>query len=157
MKKTNAYFDLDGVLADWVNEYLNTPDLPPLEDFNKLNKVDRNVLKAKMFDYDFFRTMKVIPEGLALLKKLDADPDTNVRILSASGDHNVEEVSLAKREWVKEFIGDYEVILVRKVVDKWAAIDPIIADENLLVDDRLKACKAWLENGDDTATVIHFE
>lgn len=138
------YFDLDGVLADWVAGYERSVSVP-LSHFNELDKERRDYVKSWLFNYDFFRQLPVLEKGLELfnlaVKLYGAE---NVQILSAYGDHNVEEVIRAKMDWVTEHLGsDVVVNLVPKLEDKVIYANP----EALLIDDRERAVESFNDAG----------
>lgn len=138
------YFDMDGVLADWVDQYNSVSDMP-LSEFNSLSREDRELIKMDLFDYNFFYNMQPIQSGLDLLnEKINRGFD--VCILSASGIVNRDEVIRAKKDWISLHIGNINAMFVDKVEMKSQKMDQNIA-ENILIDDRQIAIDAWNQAG----------
>lgn len=145
MSKTMYYFDMDGVIADWVSAY-NAVAPMPLEEFNALTREQRTELKREFFNYEFFYEMPVLESGMNMIRSyIEAGAD--VTILSATGYVNKYEVLSAKLDWVKKHLGsDIEVKFVDKVEHKHTKKNQKF-DNHVLIDDRVKAIDAWVENG----------
>ena len=139
-----VYFDLDGVLANWVEQYKNKSNIP-LDKLEKMSQEERHKIKEKLFNYDFFFTMKPITKGVNLYKNLVRTGAT-IAVLSATGDINKEEVARAKRDWVKKYIGNIDVILVDDGEHKWSKRKQGY-DKHILIDDREKVLNAWKKHG----------
>lgn len=138
------YFDMDGVIADWVSAYEAVAPMP-LEDFNALSREEREVFKRDFFTYEFFRNMPVLEKGMKLLRDF-IDGGAVVTILSATGRVNKEEVMCAKLEWVKEHLGDSIVVeFVDKVEQKHLKMNPDYSI-HVLIDDRQQAIDAWKDH-----------
>jgi 5'(3')-deoxyribonucleotidase len=138
---TKVSFDMDGVLCDWVHAFESNCDVP-LEVFNTMATAEKNAIKEALFTYDFFRNMRPIAKGMAMLAENIEFAD----ILSASGYINAAEVRRAKLDWIAEHVGDIEVKFVDKVEMKGQHVDSNI-DVHILVDDRQKAIDAWVAAG----------
>lgn len=138
------YFDMDGVLADWVDQYNSVSDMP-LSEFNSLSREDRELIKMDLFDYNFFYNMQPIQSGLDLLNE-KINQGFDVCILSASGRVNRDEVIRAKKDWILLHIGNINAMFVDKVEMKSQKMDQNIA-ENILIDDRQIAIDAWNQAG----------
>lgn len=140
-KPLKVFFDLDGVLANWEQAYKANCNIP-LKTFNSMSKAEKNAVKEKLFDYDFFYDMWPIDAGLELYRSF-VHAGVPVTILSATGLINKEEVARAKMHWVADVLGDkVRVILVDKVEQKGMYMDPSYRT-CILVDDRQKAIDAW--------------
>lgn len=135
---------MDGVLADWVQQYNSVSDMP-LEEFSALSREAREQVKIELFNYDFFYNMQPIQSGLdLLLEKIEQGFD--VCILSASGRINRDEVIQAKRDWLMLHVGDINAMFVDKVEMKSERMDRSIVN-NILIDDRQIAIDAWNDAG----------
>lgn len=148
MKKSAVYFDLDGVLFDWVSMYNSVyGNKMSLSEFNTISKEEKKVIKNEIFGYDFFRKMNVIEHGRDLLMKYLNDDSFDVFICSAVGDSDhIELIEVAKREAVKEHFGDIKCFFVNKVEYKHTMMQQGY-DNHILIDDREKAIDAWNANG----------
>lgn len=146
-KSVAIYFDMDGVLCDWVDAYKKVmPDLP-LEKFNSMSKGEKDIIKDKIFGYDFFRDMKPIKKGVDMFKDY-VSKGNDVYILSAVGDtKHIKEIEKAKKEWIKEYLGPkVKCFFVDKVENK--SIKKLDGySEHILIDDRKKAIDAWNKAG----------
>lgn len=144
MSEVVYHFDMDGVLCDWVSMY-NERGTIPLEVFSEFSREHREALKAELFDYDFFRDMRPIEAGVAMLKDAVAS-GRRVRIVSATGRVNRGQVMAAKRHWVAEHISpSIEVLFVDKVEEKH--VHMVRGATNVLIDDRQIAVDAWEAKG----------
>lgn len=148
MKKA-VYFDMDGVIVDWVARYHEVAPVP-LELFNEMPKAEKNKLKEELFNYDFFRLMKPLAHGIELMIEYAKNPEYDVYVCSATGYINAEEVHRAKVEWLKEHIPVCveikEALFVPKVEMKHEKKKEGYA-EHILIDDRVKAVEAWEAHG----------
>lgn len=146
IKDEAIYFDMDGVLCDWVEMFNRVCDVP-LEIFNEMSKEEKHEIKEVIFGYDFFRGMKGIEKGLNMIREYKKS-HANVYILSAVGDSShVDAIGKAKVEWIRENVcEDIEVMFVDKVQNKHIMKKENFA-KHILVDDRKKAIDAWNENG----------
>ena len=140
----NYYFDLDGVLADWVGGFNECANIS-LNEFNEISKQERDAIKVNLFNYDFFRDLNPLQSGIALIhdhiKKYGVD---RVFVLSATGHINVDEVKKAKIDWLHEHIPELEnAIFVPKLEDKPKAVVIGNANNHILYDDRKRAIEAW--------------
>ena len=149
MKKA-IYFDMDGVLVDWVARYHEVAPVP-LAVFNELPKAEKNKLKEGLFSYEFFREMKPLKHGIELLEEYARNPEYDVYVCSATGYINTEEVLRAKIEWLKEHVPAWveikEALFVPKVEMKHEKKKAGYA-EHILIDDRAKAVEAWEAHGE---------
>lgn len=146
--KSYVYFDMDGVLCDWVESFKRNCDID-LEVFQSLSKEEKFKIKETLFGYEFFRTMKPIEKGLDLFRTTKTGTD-NIFILSAVGDSShVEEIKRAKTEWIREHIcKEIEILFVDKVENKYTKMVPSGDDViHVLVDDREKAIDSWNAHG----------
>lgn len=146
IKDKAIYFDMDGVLCDWVEMFNRVCDVD-IEEFNKMNKAEKHEIKEVIFGYDFFRGMKGIEKGLNMIRDYK-DAYENVFILSAVGDSShVDAIAEAKIEWIRENVCEnIEIMFVDKVENKHRMKKEGFA-EHILIDDRNKAIDAWNENG----------
>lgn len=148
MKKA-VYFDMDGVLVDWVDRYNEVSSIP-LEVFNKMTSVEKDEVKKNLFSYEFFRMMKPLARGIKMLEEFAKNPEYDIYVCSATGYINQEEVLRAKVEWLKEHIPAWvevkEALFVPKVEMKHEKKKEGYV-EHLLIDDREKAVKAWENHG----------
>lgn len=148
------YFDMDGVLCDWVSAYNQAKPNLSLARFMDLNKPERDKIKNQIFTYAFFRNMAPIQKGMDLFEAY-RNQGEDVYILSAIGDSNhIKEIKRAKRNWVKEHLGAHiPCYFVDKVRNKHLMkLDGY--KEHILIDDRKKAIDAWRAAG---GTGILFE
>jgi len=141
LQPIKVFFDLDGVLADWEQAFKSRAPVS-LEQFSQMNKRDKDEVKKKLFDYEFFYDMKLLPEGIQLYNSF-VEAGVPVAILSATGHINKDEVGRAKIHWVADLLGDkVRTILVDKVEQKGLYVDSNYRT-CILVDDRQKAIDAW--------------
>lgn len=140
---TEIFFDLDGVLADWVERFENVTGMS-IGHFNSLPEEERDLIKEN-FGYEFFRNIVPIERGMNLFRDVRRDnPNARIAILSAYGDFNQDEVQRAKIEWVREYVcEDIEVILVERLTHKARYATPT----SVLIDDRVKATNAFSAAG----------
>ena len=150
--QTIIYFDMDGVIADFNTRYIIQSyikgNYPSLYDFGKLSKEDKYEIKEELFTYEFFRNMPPLSKGLELLKYYQKNYP-NVVILSAIGSSShSDEIERAKREWLKEHVGNITAHFVNKTEDKFniTKLYPSFSN-HLLVDDRTKAVDPWIAKG----------
>jgi phosphoglycolate phosphatase-like HAD superfamily hydrolase len=145
IKHEAIYFDMDGVLCDWV-EMFNCVAKVDLEEFNAMSKAEKFKMKEELFGYEFFREMKGIKKGLNMIKEFMISHE-NVFILSAVGDSShVDAIAKAKIEWIREYVcPKIEIMFVDKVENKHRMKKEGF-DCHILVDDRERAIDAWIEN-----------
>ena len=149
------YFDLDGVLAAWDKKFAQVVPTVDINDFSNMPKAEKDALKQQFINYDYYRDLDTIERGMNMLEAAIAEVGiANVVICSATGTINAEDVARAKREWCAEKLpAGLEVFLVPKVENKpECIIDP--AAENILIDDRERATRAW-ENAGYTAILFY--
>lgn len=129
--------DLDGVVADFVIGYETLYNV-------SIDNVEMLTLnKTKFAKDDFFRNLPVIKSGLKLLRYLDTLDNIEIRILTAVGDNDLEINKLNKELWVKENLGNYKFLWVKKAVEK----AKYATKDSYLVDDRAKSLNPYLDAG----------
>lgn len=149
---TIIYFDMDGVLADFATRYIHQSyfkgSYPSLFQFSALDKSKKDEIKEELFTYDFFRNMPPLQKGLDLLKYYQSKYE-HVVILSATSDiSRAAEIEQAKRDWLKEHIGDIPAYFSKKAETKYETMELFPSFTNhILVDDRDKSLDPWIAKG----------
>ncbi len=138
-----VYFDLDGVLADWVSAFESKANIP-IDEFNKLSHEERLAVKEVHVRADFFAALEPIEHGVRMFRMFDNLANVNVEILTAVGDVEPFMVGAVKIAWVKELLGEHvPVHLVHKSKDKARFAGP----DAILIDDRDASLEPWIEAG----------
>jgi len=132
--------DMDGVLADFeakVEEVFGQPiDSVPKKDlWSGITRYDKKV-------EPFFENLPVMNDAQELVRFVDKNfYEWNILTASGTTPKNVDE---QKRKWVAKVISPkVDVIVVRKSAEK----ANYVADNTILVDDRMKAIGPWREAG----------
>lgn len=144
MKKI-VYFDMDGVLCDWVKGFESLSNIK-VEDFNLMTKEKKDEIKQQYFTYDLFYNLEAFETTLEVAK-LFKQTNIEFKLCTATGKINVDDIKRAKQDWVKKYLGDVEIVFVDKIENKYEAIakDINFNDYDLvnLFDDRDKAVDAF--------------
>ena len=144
MKKI-VYFDMDGVLCDWVKGFESLTDIKVV-DFNLMTKETKNRIKQQYFTYELFYNLEPFLTTLEIVKLL-LQTNVEVKICTAVGYFNTEQIKQAKQEWVKKYLGDVGIVFVDKIENKYEAMSKDINfndyDVVNLFDDRDKAVDAF--------------
>lgn len=132
------YFDMDGVIADFAKGYK--------EAFNRNTYEDDSFTVNQSCQQipHFFAMLPINPKGLELFNHLKND--YNIVFLTTPME-NMEYCKMDKIEWIRENIGEYDVLFSK---DK---ADFVTDSESILIDDFDKNIKEWKEAG---GTAINF-
>lgn len=140
VNKYKIFVDLDGVLVDFDKQMEKEGFSPTVVQQNKK-------IKAKFWQH----IMALSKRGIPFWSKMDPMPDAfelwnyvkkyQPKILSATG--SVGNAAEEKRAWVKQFLGDVPVFLVRKSEQKAQYAAP----HHILIDDSKKSIEPWIKVG----------
>lgn len=139
-----VYFDMDGVLADWVHGFEALFPQLPYREYNALSKKEQDVYReeidGKGHFYRQLRPFKEVVKAMLELKVLGYQ----VEILSSVGQLYPERVIEQKRAWLKEHV---ESDIVANFVNKSAHKARYAHANALLLDDRAKSVDPFLKAG----------
>ena len=88
---TNYYFDMDCVLCNLDKRFYEMTGIDS-NAFHTFDKSEKERIKSDLFTYDFFRSFDPFSNMLQVLNEYRAQQSNIVRILTATGHINVEEV-----------------------------------------------------------------
>ena len=136
------YFDMDGVLADWVAGFKNTFPIP-YDEFNALPKEKYDEYKDLIVNTpNFFFNLPPFRRTVNILKQLVAD-GYDVEILTSAGKLNTPKVVKQKKDWLKKQGINVPLNYTTNSADKAKFAGP----DALLIDDREKSTKPFLAAG----------
>jgi len=142
-KINTVYFDLDGVLADFVKEVKNrlgkTPDQIGHDKF-------KNEFVKDLYDDNFFPSLSVI-SGSKSLFDWAMDTFVNVEILSSVGKYKSDMIKKQKTAWVRKYIsGSVKINFTTSSKDK----AKYATKDTLLIDDRDKSVIPFSKAGGES-------
>lgn len=142
------YFDMDGVLADWVAGFEATFPIP-YEKFNALPKERYDAYKKLILNTpNFFYNLPPMEKTIAVLKHL-VKSGYDVEILTSAGKEKTEKKVAEKKAWLKKY-GIHVPFNYTKSSEEKSKY----ANKNtVLIDDREKSLIPFKNKG---GNVIHF-
>ena len=149
---TNYYFDMDGVLCNLDKRFYEMTGIDS-NVFHTFDKSEKERIKSDLFTYDFFRSFDPFASMVQVLNEYRSQESSIVRILTATGHINVEEVKRAKKDWIAEHVGDIEIIFVDKVQNKGKILEGASGHHHLF-DDRQKAIDSWVAMNKNDLSLI---
>ena len=131
MKKT-IFFDMDGLIVDFVKGYKDA--------FNRSAYEDDSFTVEQFVNQipHFFRLLPVNEKGMELFNELK---DKYNIIFLTTPMKSMVHCKRDKVEWIKEHIGNYDVIFSSSKADY------VIDSESILIDDMDYNISPWKENG----------
>ena len=139
-----VYFDMDGVLADWVNGFEELFPEISYSDYNALSKKEQDIYRTEIDGNGrFYRELRPFKKVIAALKQMKK-LGYQVEILSSVGEIYPERVIKQKQAWLAQHVADD---IVSNFVNK-SEYKARYAHENaLLLDDRAKSVVPFLKAG----------
>ncbi len=132
---------MDGVMADWCRAFDARFGEGAAEQFDSLNKEDKNLIKEELANGNFYRHLPVMEKGVSLVIEM-VRSGRKVSILTSVGRQNPENVVRQKKAWVSYvYPADVAAVLLENFhytlcsEDKAAFARPNVC----LVDDRAKS------------------
>ena len=137
--KTEVFFDLDGVLADFdtaAERVLHTNNIYKWEFVHGTGEFWRRLSERS----EFFPSIALMPDAHVLL---DATKHLRTAVLTALPKTNAERVARQKREWVARMIGPDMPVITCFTYEKPGYCTP----GAVLIDDRAINRDAWVAAG----------
>lgn len=132
MDVKKIYIDMDGVLADFDGWKATQPGIN-----------DDNLWEYAKRDPHFYLNLKPLPEYALLLKYLEG-LEVPLAILTALPRRDTLPFAAQdKKQWVKNYVGDYEFLIGPYAVDKQKRSGPGM----ILIDDSEMNCSQWEARG----------
>lgn len=137
------YFDMDGVLADWVGGFERKFPTMSYSQFCELPQKEREPYRLAIDnDPNFYAELEPIEQVIRVFGMLCAS-GYDVQILTSVGDDNPHEIADQKLEWIDEHLGAFQVNFVNTSSQKAK-----YANRNtILIDDRAKSIDPFIEAG----------
>lgn len=143
MVKT-IYFDMDGVLADWIHGFEKLFPHVPYSQYNALTREEQKPYRKKIdgngYFYQQLRPFTKVIDALVELKRLGYQ----VEILSSVGKMFPDLVIQQKQAWLKKHV---EIELVANFVNKSEYKARYAHKNALLLDDRARSVNPFLKAG----------
>ena len=142
------FVDLDGVLADFISGASKALNMTIDEDLMDANTKEggkyRNIFWSKIAKYSkeggkLWGELGMMPDGMILWNYVKKH---NPTILTASG-NPVYGAESQKHDWVNRKLGKVPTVVVRLSKDKSQYAQP----NAILIDDRTKSIKPWVDAG----------
>jgi hypothetical protein len=131
--------DLDGTLCNFEKK---------VEEINNMefNKIPKRQIWKSIAEYDknvepFFESLELLPDAMQLFNFVKNN-FINYYILSACG-HTPKNAAQQKRNWCKKHLGNVIVKIVQSSEQKSQYATP----NSILIDDKEKSIKPWIEAG----------
>jgi 5'-nucleotidase len=147
-----AVIDLDGVMSDFSRKVAELMKIAPQESLDLMERVDEKTIdKKRMWRYinefdahtPFFYSLEKMRDADELFSFItDHFDHDNIFFLTASG-YTPSDAAHQKRRWVRKHYGSYKIEVVEKSHDKAKFATP----NTILIDDREKSIKPWVEAG----------
>lgn len=148
------YFDMDGVLADWVAGFEKLfKDKIAYSDFNDLPKNEYDDVKRIISNHPtFYYNLPMFDHAVEVMIAL-IENGHDVAILTSCGKENTESVANHKMKWIKKVFGGYDIEFNYVTTSKEKA-DFANADV-VLIDDREKSAVPFEEAGGNVVLYKH--
>lgn len=146
-----VYFDMDGVLADWVDGFERQFPHIPYCQYNTLSKKEQKTFRRELDgNGHFYRELKPFNQVLAAVTKLK-ELGYQVEILSSVGTLFPDLVIEQKKAWLQEHL---TIDITANFVNKSEHKARYANQNTLLLDDRSKSVNPFLKAGGN-AIVFH--
>ena len=139
-----VYFDMDGVLADWVEGFEKLFPQIPYSKYNALSKEEQNIYRKELDgNGHFYRGLHPFMPVVKALSELKA-LGYQVEILSSVGTLFPDLVIKQKKAWLAEYV---EAGIVANFVNKSGHKARYATENTLLLDDRSRSVDPFLKAG----------